>query len=421
MTISPPTTAPLNILSGIDRDRLARLVEISRTLNSATQIDDLLHFILEEAVHLTQSEATSILLLDPNTRELRFKATSAGTKPEIVDYPVPLDKSIAGAILQTNRPMVVNDVSQDPRWNPDIAKSIGFATDSILGVPMRGEEGAVGVLEAINKIDGEFDNEDVEILGILANLAGVAVEKARLIEELRQANHKLNELDRLKSDFISLAAHELRTPLSIILGYAAYLSEEVEAGAKNQVQSVLRAALKLRSLIEDMINLKYVDAGISDLESEQFSLNELVENILEDHRPTIKAKRLNLSVSKTDEPMMISGHRGMIEAAVSNLINNAVKFTPEAGDIWLNLATRHGEAWLSVRDTGIGMEPEQVQRVFERFYQVEPHMRRRYEGLGLGLAIASELAELHGGRVWASSQVGQGSEFLIALPLADEP
>ena len=406
-----------NTSTNNNRKRLARLVEVSRILNSTTRLDDLLHFLVDEAVQMTRSETASILLLDPNTRQLHFKATSAGTNPQIADHPVPLDGSIAGAVLSTNQPIVVNDVSQEPRWNPEIAQMLQFSTDSILGVPMLGQDKAVGVLEAINKREGKFDQNDVEMLGMLANMAGVAIEKAWLIDQLQQANRKLNELDKLKSDFISLAAHELRTPLSIILGYVGFLSDEVDEDAKGHFDSVLRAALKLRSLIEDMINLQYVDAGISDREVEPITLQHLINDLLVDQHPSIEAKRLKISVNQPETSLIINGHRGMLEAALSNLINNAVKFTPENGDIWVNMTQKNEEVWVSVRDTGIGMEPEQLGRIFDRFYQVEPHMRRHYEGLGLGLAIAKELIELHGGRIWASSQLGQGSEFLVALPL----
>jgi signal transduction histidine kinase len=394
------------------------MVEVSRILNSTTNITTLLDVIIDEAADLTGAEAASILLLDPKTRELRFRATSAGSNPELIDMPVPLSGSIAGTVLRSNQPLKVNDVSNDPRWNPNIAQSINFRTGSILCVPMHNENEPVGVLEAINKREGAFSEEDTEILGILADLAGVAVDKARLIDELRKANQKLNELDRLKSDFIALASHELRTPLSIILGYVSFLREEAEPTTAAQLDNVLRAAIKLRSLIEDMVNLQYVDVAGAKLEDiTRFDFVGLVREMTSERNETAGTRSLTMFARLPKEPIFIDGDRGMIEAAVSNLINNAIKYTPVGGAIDVSMQLRGDEVWMSVRDSGIGIESEELDRIFDRFYQVEPHLRRHYEGMGLGLAITKELIELHNGRIWADSRLGEGSEFFIALPV----
>ena len=249
----------------ISHSKLARMVEISRVLNSKSDIDDLLTYIIREAASLTESEAASILLLDRKTRQLRFKAASQ-MQPEMIDMPVPLNNSIAGAIITTNRPLIIDDVGKDPRWNPDVSQAIEFRTRSILGVPMHDMERPVGVLEALNKQEGNFTYEDVETLAILADLAGVAVERARLIEELRRANTELNELDQTKSSFIALASHELRTPLSVILGYVSFLRDEATSETAEQLDYVMTAAVRLRSLIQDMLNFQYTAAGENKLQ-----------------------------------------------------------------------------------------------------------------------------------------------------------
>lgn len=406
-----------SIVPNVDAVRLARMVEVSRELSSTNDLDTLLKLIISEAAALTNAESASILLLDRHTRELRFKATSGEMSPEMADTPVPLNNSIAGAVLQSNEPMIIHDVSRDPRWNSQVDQAINFRTGSILGVPMHDDARPVGVLESINKQSGAFTDEDVNILGILADLAGVAVERARLIEELRRANQQLAELDRLKSDFIALASHELRTPLSIILGYVSFLRDEASPEMAKQLDSVLRAAVRLRSLMQDMFNLKYVDAGEATLNAADFDMVDLVRDLIAQRDETAFAKQQTVNLQLPAEPLPVLADRGMIEVVVSNLFNNAIKFTPEGGRIDVTLERRDGELWLCVSDSGIGIPEDQLERIFNRFYQVEPHLRRHHEGMGLGLAIAKELVELHQGRIWAKSRVGEGSHFFVALPL----
>jgi signal transduction histidine kinase len=404
----------------VDAARLTRMVEVSRELNSATDLDDLLKLIISEAADLTNAEAASILLFDQYTRELRFKATSGEMPPAMKDMPVSISNSIAGAVWRANAPLIINDVANDPRWNSQVDQAIDFRTASILGVPMHDVKRQVGVLEAINKRHGSFTHEDVEILVILADLAGVAVEKARLIGELRQAYQKLNELDRLKSDFIALASHELRTPLSIILGYVSFLREDASSDMASQLDSVLRAAVRLRDLIQDMLNLRYVDvnAGAAAVSLAPVNFARLVRNVVVQRDETAVAKQQTVNVIIHDEELPVMADEAMMELVVNNIFNNAVKFTGEGGCIDISVKRIENEAWLTISDNGIGIPTDQLERIFDRFYQVEPHMRRHYGGMGLGLAIVKDLVSLNHGRVWVKSQAEQGSEFNVVLPLA---
>lgn len=403
--------------SQVDAAKLARLVDISRELNSKTNVTDLLTHIIQEAAALTQAEAASILLLDPRTRQLHFKAASSVMSPGMADTPVPLDNSIAGAVLQANKPMIIADVSRDSRWNRNIDRAINFHTNSILGVPMHDVERPVGVLEALNKQNGEFTAEDVELLSILADIAGVAVERARLIEELRQAYAELNELDQLKTNFIALASHELRTPLSIILGYVSFLREEAGSNMAQQMDSVLQAAVRLRSLIQDMLNFQYADAGEMALELTTVDFVELVRDMAADRDETAVAKQQTITIDLPSEQLWVTVDPSVMEVVVNNLLDNAIKFTPEGGQIHIRVREHGPEVWLAVEDNGVGVPQDKLERIFKRFYQVEHPLRRRFEGMGLGLALAKELVELHNGRIWVESDEAKGSTFFVALPL----
>jgi signal transduction histidine kinase len=392
------------------------MLDVSRELNSTIGLDALLNKIIDEAASLTNAEAASILLLDPYTRELRFRATSGEMSHEIANTPVPLNSSIAGTVLTTNKPLIVNDVSEDPRWNPQVSQTLNFPTGSILGVPMHDVDRPVGVLEALNKGNGQFNEEDVAILSILADLAGVAIEKARLFAEPQQANQQLNELDRLKSDFIAVASHELRTPLSIILGYVSYLREVADPDNVKQLDSVLRAAVRLRNLIQDMLNLQYVDAGRTSLEKRPVDLAQVIQSLISDRDEVYLTKQQTVRTKIPKQPMPVLVDRNMVRVIFNNLFDNATKFTPEEGRITVSIEQHGNETWTIVKDTGIGIPEDQLNRIFNRFYQLEPHLSRQYEGMGLGLAIAKELAELNRGRIWADSVLGEGSQFYVAFP-----
>ena len=403
----------------LNAERMARLIEISRVLNATTHPDHLLTRIITEAADLTQAEAASILLLDPRTQQLHFKASSNDVPPEMSNMAVSLDDSIAGAILTTNKPMYIQDVSKDPRWNQNVDDAIEFRTRSILGVPMHNvNQEPVGVLEALNKAGGgDFSVQDFETLSILADIAGVAVEQARLFNELEQANAELNELDQLKTDFIAIASHELRTPLSVILGYVSFLRDESGPEMTEQFDNVLQAAVHLRTLIQDMLNLRYVDAGTAMLTQQQVDLVELVRNMNLEADETAAAKDQTVRVTIQDNRLPVLIDQDMMEVIIGNLVNNAVKFTPQAGQIEVKVERQGREAWFRIKDSGIGVPEDQLERIFKRFYQVESPLRRQHEGMGLGLSIAKELVELHGGRIWAESSNQDGSEFIIALRL----
>ncbi len=399
--------------------RLARLVEISVTLNSTLDLERLLQFIIQSAADLVESEAASILLFDQRTQRLYF-AAATGTDPgELAQIPVPLEGSIAGAIFREDRPLIINEVTGDPRHFREVGERMRFETRSLVGVPMRIKERVTGVLEAVNKRRGVFDENDVQTLSIIASQAAVAIENARLVEALQRAYDELGKVEKLKSDFIAIASHELRTPLGMILGYAALLKEEADREAAEHAEVVLNAALRMRALIEDMTNLNMLRVGAAELRLERCPLRPIAREAYEEMAELVEAKGQAFDLQLPAQELEAEVDASRVRMALTNLLNNAVRFTPVGGHIWFSLE-RHGpEAWFRVRDDGMGIEADQLARIFDQFYQVEDHMTRRHEGMGLGLAIVRAVAEAHGGRTWAESEgPGKGATFTLALPLA---
>ncbi|MDJ0757687.1 MAG: GAF domain-containing sensor histidine kinase [Ardenticatenaceae bacterium] len=401
----------------ISPETLTRIIEVGRKLNSTTDMNDLLQQIIHEAAELLNSEGISVLLFDQATRELRFKAIVGEASEQLLNKAVPLKGSIAGSIFLENAPKIIDDVRQTESWNPDYDADIDFKTDSILGVPLHDGSGEpVGVIEAINKVSDRFNNVDIAVLSTFADLAGVAITKAQLFEELQEAYDQLNELDQRKSDFIALASHELRTPLSVILGYVSYLREQAQGDQAEQLDMTLKAAIQLRNLIQDMVNLRYVESGELNPDAEEFNLSDLIRTIMNDREELAVAKNLTFKLHLPNPQLMILADPKMIKLIIDNLINNALKFTPAGGRVDVGAALRDDEIWIYVRDTGIGIPDDQKKRIFDRFYQVERHMRRHHEGMGLGLSIVKELVDRHRGRVWVESTSGKGSEFFVVLP-----
>lgn len=400
---------------------LTQLALISTVLNSEVELGRLLALLMDAAAEITNSEAASVLLWDRNTHELRFTATTTSTATlNLIGQPVPLEGSIAGTVMRERRVVQVDEVHKDPRHYDKVDKNTEFETRSILGVPMTSKDKAIGVLEVLNKRQLPWAEDDANYLSILAAQAAVAIESAQLVEALQKANEELSELDKLKNDVISIASHELRTPLGVILGYASFLQEISDNQVSEHAAKVVNSALHLRQIIESLTNLRFLYQREKELVREFVRLDELISEAQADMLTLSEAKGHTIDINLPPQPLTVHVDRIRMAMALTNLLNNAVRFTPPGGHIQVEVEPRGGgEVWVMVTDNGIGLAPEQIERVFEAFYQVEDHMTRKHGGLGIGLSIVKALVEAHGGRVWATSPgLNQGTTFTLALPLA---
>jgi len=401
---------------------LERIAKVSQTLNSTLELDALLKSITQVATGLTNTEACSLLLYDEDTGELKFiPATLSTVAEKLVGIPVPLEGSIAGWVFKKGRPMLIRSVQDDPRWNQQVDELSDFQTCSILGVPLIIKRQVIGVLELLNKRDEiGFTQDDIQIATTLASHVAVAIENARLWRDIQRAYKKLEEVEQLKTDFVNLASHELRTPLAVILGYVSFLQDEVSGHAGEQLEMVLSSALKLRNLIDDMINLGHIKAQDVALDVEIFSMRELISDVVAEFDTLFAAKALRVKTrfSEGDDPVNIEADRQKIYLVVANLISNAVKFTPEGGAIFIELARKAQRIYIRIADTGIGIPKDRIGKIFEDFYQAEPSLTRRFDGLGIGLSIVKGLVESHNGTITVKSAEGKGSQFIVKLPIS---
>ena len=402
--------------------RLRRLVELSATLNSTLNLDDLLRLIIETAADILDCEAASILLYDEKKGTLFFAAATGEDAKKLAEIPVPLNDSLAGTIFRTKQPLILNQIENDPRHNLEASEHVGFQPHSLLGVPLQIRDKTTGVLEALNKKVGSFTETDKNLLSVIASHAAVAIHNAQLVHALQTAYENVSKADNLKSNFLSLASHELRTPLGIIIGYATFLHEESEGEASAHAEHVLSAAMKMRTLLEDMNNLTMLESESSSFISKKASLQKIFKKASEELGELAQVKRQRIIFDFPEEPLEIMVDKKKLNAAFVNILHNALRFSPENDEIIIGIKREKNQALCWIKDKGIGIPKDKLENIFEKFYQIENPNIRSHGGMGIGLTIAQGLIEAQGGKIWAESEgEGLGATFKILLPLRQAP
>lgn len=287
---------------------------------------------------------------------------------------------------------------------------------SVLAVPLRARGRLLGVVALAWEEPGRPNDEAVgRTAEVIANQVAAALDTAALVDELSRAN-------RLKDQFLATLSHELRNPLNVIVGYTELLSRDPVA---QQVATVRRAAEVIRrnaltqgQLVSDLLDLSRLQTGKLAIRPQPLALVPLLVNAVETVRADAAAKLINVRIERREDPIHVQADPVRVQQIIWNLLHNAVKFTPEGGKVRISLERDDAFARLSVEDTGQGLDPEFVPSLFEMFRQAEAGTGRRHGGMGIGLAIVRQLAELHGGRVLAESEgKGKGSRFTVWLPL----
>jgi signal transduction histidine kinase len=278
----------------------------------------------------------------------------------------------------------------------------------------------MGVLEAVNKREGIFDERDETILSVIASHAAIAIENARLLASTRQALEKVRESDQLKGNFLSLASHELRTPLGIIIGYASFLREDARGELSEHAQHVLDAALQMRSLVEDMTNLTMLETqGKMTFKPRIVPIQTILKTAREEVSQIVLAHEQKLRLACGEVPMNVQVDPEKTVSVFVNLLNNAIRFSPQGSEIILGATQQDDRIMAWVQDHGVGIAPDKLKRIFDGFYQAESPNTRHHGGLGIGLAIAKGLIEAQGGKIWAESNgEGNGAIFKVLLPKA---
>jgi signal transduction histidine kinase/CHASE3 domain sensor protein len=401
---------------------LRTLSEVSQAVNSTLELRTVLKSIAAHAVTLAEADAGAFCAWDEEVQAFHIAATHAldeAVVQTLTQRPVRLGEAAVGRAGLERRAVQIPDIDLEPDYTLyDVIRRPGYR--ALLAVPLLRDETLVGGLVLCRKTPGAFAPETVELVQTLANQSVLAIENAELFDQIEQKSRELEAASRHKSEFLANMSHELRTPLNAVLGYAELIQDGIYGEVPKKMQEVLERIQQngrhLLGLINDVLDLSKIEAGQLTLAPSDYSIRELVLDVVSATEALAAEKKLALEV---DVPPGLPNGRGderRLTQVLMNLVSNAIKFT-EAGSVSIRAKAEDGNFLVTVSDTGVGIAPEDQKRIFEEFQQVDSSSTRKKGGTGLGLAIAKRIVELHGGRIWVDSSPGAGSTFAFTLPL----
>jgi len=405
----------LSSLNTYDSDLL---MSICRHLSQTIELEPYLQSIVDAACALTSSDASSISIYEAETGLLKFVAAPVTQQDALKLIRVPLEASVAGQCFAQGLPVIVQDAQSDPGHFNGVDRDLKFTTRSILAVPLIFKSETIGVLEALNKqASANYTEEDVKILETLATLAATAISYTQIQENATRAAYEISDLDQMKANFIAIASHELRTPLGIVMGHVMEIRETAQnAAERRRADIILSNTTRMKKIIEDLTEIDEFSQGKSRFKGQFVAMDELIKEVMDSFAEEARQKNIRLTSKVPERDLTIVGDWEKITLALSSLVKNALTFTNDNATVLILAEYLPGYIKISVIDNGIGIPPKDVPRVFERFYQVASHMTRRHGGMGLGLAVAKVMIEMHGGQIWVESVEGKGSNFSFLLP-----
>ncbi len=400
-------------------ETLRRLHQFSRSAYRMTDVKEVLARSAQAIAAFTNAERVWFTLYDRNTHRLEAAVPAFNLTEEVASgLKVSVDaRSIEGMVFRTGEPYCTNELERDPYANRDMARRVG-AVNGVFA-PLKTEEETLGVAVAINRAEG-FGQEEIDAVTSFADLASLLLRNARLYTALAGTVDELRRASRLKDHFLQNVNHELRTPLTAIVGWTDLFEEEDldEPTRRRGVRQIRQSARVLLALIDDLLDLARLDRGALTLDLKPVFLSEVVQRSIDTVRMMAEARGVVLMAAPMPEPMApVRADALRLQQVLWNLLANAIQFTPQHGRVVVRVEREPERFLVSVEDDGIGIPDSELPHVFERFRQVDGSATRGHAGMGIGLALARSLVELHGGTIWASSVVGQGSRFTFAVPL----
>lgn len=410
--------------TGQERDLLRRkldeqvaLYRASWAFSVAAGAESLYGQLARQSAELLRARKGLLLLYDRDRREMIGQAPAHGFTPEQVRAARYAVDAEARSLwhFRTNGPLLSNRAGTDSRLLPGVVPALG--AQSLVVVPLPHGSQVLGLLLAADRIDGEpFRESDLTLLQAVAGHAGVALENHRLHVRLQDANTRLQEYDRLKSEFVAMVAHDFRRPLTAIRGFAELMLEDADLSLDSRqefLSTIISETDSLARLAGDTLLISQIEAGKFQFNFSEFEVGpfllEAVPLGLSDHSVLVDVPR---------EPIRLAGDRDRLRHVIINLTSNAVKYSPGGGAIQVRCRRRGPEHLvIEVEDHGLGIPRDQLGRLFQKFERVRTDEHLKIAGTGLGLYICRLTVQGHGGQIWVESEPGQGSTFGVLLPL----
>jgi len=393
-------------------DRLrevSALQQVLAALNSSLDLDGVLEIMLRQASKLVNASEGAVLLLDPE----RGTQTVASAWPAGLTGEFSMDEDLPGTVARSRLATLVpapGDVAAYP-W------LAGRNVSASMCAPLVAAGQLIGTVILSTTGDRRFAEYDLRLLMLFAEQAAVAISNAQMFRREKESVERLADLDRLKTDFIATITHELKTPLTSLMGYATILRKralELNSDQREEFFNIMsRQGDRILRLIEELLQSSRIDAGVAKLRREPLDLAAIAKEV--ESGLTSLAKTHTLAFDVPDRDLGLYGDPNAIEHVLTNLLENAIKYSEPGTEIRLSVEEREHDVHIMVSDHGQGIDPEDLPHIFERFRQANGQGRTR-NSVGLGLYIVRSLVTAHGGRVWADSAAGRGTTFTIALP-----
>ena len=400
---------------------LRALGEISQTVNSTLDLETVLNTIVSKATQLAGTEAGAIYVYDDANKEFRLR-TTYGMSDELLAAMENQHATISHAVgLLTTKaePQQVPDLRDTP-LDPvnEMIMRAGYRARLLL--PLMAPDGAVGALVVRRRAPGEFPKNTVDLLQTFATQSALAIQNARLFSEIGEKSRQLEVASQHKSQFLANMSHELRTPLNAILGYTELIVDsiygEVPDKARATLERIQANGKHLLGLINDVLDLSKIEAGQLTLSLTDYLIKDVVHNVYGAVESLATSKNLALQVELPKDLPQAHGDERRLTQVLLNLVGNAIKFT-DRGEVAIRTSTANGSFTVAVHDTGPGIADHDQGKIFEEFQQADSSITKQKGGTGLGLAIAKRIIEMHGGRLWVESKVGEGSTFSFTVPV----
>lgn len=400
-------------------DELRRVYEIQRRITQSIDLEEATESIVENAPYITRLQYCMVYLLDPTKRNIVSIKAPAAVEKRFGKLEFPLDELVASRIaMEERRPLFIEDAEAYPDISRRIVEMLGFKSAIVL--PLVARDRVLGVMwlyTTDRKL--KFDDDDLRSAVALSDQAAIVIDNARIFKELEESYEKMKDLDKTKMEFFTLISHELRNPLAVIKGFTELLYDgtlgPINDKQKDKLQKIKENVDKLTDMVNKMSEISTMETRRYPLEKAPTSIGEMVGEIADTMGFLFRNKHISLNVNIPPELPVVEVDRGRMEQVFLNLFNNALKYTPEGGDVDVSARDRGVDILLSVHDTGIGIPKKDLDMIFSGFYHAGYKLSYEYKGPGLGLAISRKIVESHGGRIWAESEPGKGSTFYFTI------